>query len=101
MSALVTRRFKIYNASQFKEAFTEVSPDFLYLFIGRVQEWPNNDTIPALQETVSTTDYDPWRDMLGVKKIATNDMSFAIERTNWVSGTVYDQYDNFEISNQN
>jgi hypothetical protein len=96
MSALVTRRFRIYNASQFKEAFTEVSPDFLYLFIGRVQEWPNNDTIPALQETVSTTDYNPWRDMLGVKKIATNDMSFAIERTNWVSGTVYDQYDNFE-----
>lgn len=96
MSALVTRRFRIYNASQFKEAFTETSPDFLYLFIGRVQEWPNDDTIPTRTESTSETDYDPWRDMLGVKKIATNDMSFAIERTNWVSGTVYDEYDNFE-----
>jgi hypothetical protein len=96
MSALVTRRFKIYNAEQFKEAFVEASPDFLYLFIGRVQEWPNSDTIPTRQETTTQTDYDPWHDMLGVKNITTNDMSFAIERINWVSGTVYDQYDNLE-----
>jgi len=96
MSALITRRFKIYNAEQFKEAFIEASPDFLYLFIGRIQEWPNSDTIPTRRETTSETDFDPWRDMLGVKNISANDMSFAIERVNWTSGTFYNQYDNFE-----
>lgn len=95
MSALVTRRFRIFNAKQFKEAFTEAAPDHLYLFIGRVQEWPNDDTIPARVESTSETDYDPWRDMIGAKKITANDMSFAIERRDWTSGTVYDQYDNF------
>lgn len=96
MPALVTRRFKIYNAEQFKEAFTEASPDHLYLFIGRVQEWPNSDTAPAPLESVTSIDYDPWRDMLGVRKITSNDMSFSIERVDWVSGNVYDEYTNLE-----
>ena len=93
-TGLVTRRFKIYNAEQFKEAFTETSPDYLYLFIGKVQPWPNGDTIPVRVESTSYTDYDPWHDMLGVKKVTTNDFSFAIERVDWVTGRVYDEYDN-------
>jgi len=96
MPSLVTRRFKIYNAEQFKEAFTEASPDHLYLFIGRVQEWPNSDTPPSITESVTYIDYSPWRDMLGVRKITANDMTFSIERVNWTSGTVYDEYNNFE-----
>tara|TARA_R110000764_G_scaffold41453_2_gene93256 strand:+ start:394 stop:1920 length:1527 start_codon:yes stop_codon:yes gene_type:complete len=94
MPALVTRRFKIYNAAQFKEAFTETAPDHLYLFIGRVQAWPNGDTAPALVESPTCVDYDPWRDMIGAKKITANDMSFSIPRYNWTTGTVYDEYDN-------
>ena len=94
MPPLVTRRFKIYNAAQFKEAFTETAPDHLYLFIGLVQAWPNGDTAPALVESPTCVDYDPWRDMIGAKKITANDMSFSIPRYNWTTGTVYDEYDN-------
>jgi len=96
MPAIVTRKFKIYNAEHFKEAFSEATPDYLYLFIGRLQEWPNSDTPPAITESTTAVDYDPWRDMLAAKKIATNDMSFAVERINWTTGTVYDEYSNFE-----
>ena len=94
MPSLVTRRFSIYNAAQFKEAFTETAPDHLYLFIGRVQSWPNSDTPPAIIEAPTFVDYDPWRDMIGAKKITANDMSFSIPRYNWVTGTVYAEYDN-------
>ena len=94
MSSLVTRRFKIYNAAQFKEAFTEVSPDYLYFFIGRIQAWPNGDTPSALIESTTNIDYDPWNDMLAAKQISTSDMSFAVHRTDWTSGIVYEEYDN-------
>lgn len=94
MPALVTRRFSIYNAAQFKEAFVETSPDHLYLFIGRLQEWPGGDVPPTIIQSPTHTDYDPWRDMIAAKKITANDMSFAIPRYDWSSGRVYAEYDN-------
>lgn len=94
MPALITRRFRLYNAQNFKEAFTETSPDILYLFIGRLQPWPNGDTAPEPQDTLSDVRYDPWRNMLAAKKISTNDMSYAIRRYDWTSGTVYTEFDN-------
>ena len=94
MPALVTRKFSIYNAAQFKEAFVESSPDQLYLFIGRLQEWPGGDIPPTIIQSPTNIDYNPWRDMIAVKKITANDMSFAIPRYNWSSGRVYAEYDN-------
>ncbi len=93
-SRLITRNFRIYNAEQFKEAFLESSPNFLYLFIGRVHPWPNNDVPPAVTQSVSVTEYDPWIDMVAAKKINTNDMSFVVPRVDWIAGRVYIQYDN-------
>lgn len=94
MPALITRRFRLYNAENFKEAFTEPTPDKLYLYIGRVQPWPNSDTPPAPQDTLSDIRYDPWRNMLAAKKVSTNDMTFAIRRYDWTTGTVYTEFDN-------
>lgn len=94
MPALITRRFRLYNAQNFKEAFTETSPDRLYLYIGRIQPWPNGDTPPTPQDTLSDVRYDPWRNMLAAKKVSTNDMTFAVRRYDWTSGTVYVEFDN-------
>ena len=94
MPGLVTRHFSIYNAEQFKEAFTETSPDHLYLFIGRVQAWPDGDVAPTPIQSTSYIDYDPWRDMIAAKKITANDMSFGVPRFDWVSGNIYVEYDN-------
>jgi hypothetical protein len=93
MPGSITRQFRLNNAEQFKEAFSEASPDYLYLFIGRLQAWPNGDTAPTPSDTVTGSSYDPWHSMIAAKKINTNDMSFAIRRYNWTSGTVYAEYD--------
>ena len=94
MPALITRRFRLYNAENFKEAFTETSPDRLYLYIGRIQTWPNSDTPSAPQDTLSDIRYNPWRNMLAAKKVSTNDMTFAVRRYDWTTGTVYSEFDN-------
>ena len=98
MPGSITRQFRLNNAEQFKEAFSEASPDYLYLFIGRLQAWPNGDTAPAPSDTVTGSSYDPWHSMIAAKKINTNDMSFAIRRYNWTSGTVYAEYDDKNTS---
>ncbi len=100
-SRLITRNFRLYNAEQFKEAFVKTPPDNLYLFIGRVHPWPNNDTPSTLQQTVTTIEYDPWIDMIAAKKINPNDMSFVVPRIDWAAGRIYDQYSNtFNVDTQ-
>lgn len=93
MPGSITRQFRLNNAQQFKEAFEETSPDYLYLFIGRLQAWPNGDTVPSPSDTITGSSYDPWHSMIAAKKINTNDMTFAVRRYNWTSGTVYNEYD--------
>lgn len=93
-SRLLTRNLRLYNAEQFKEAFSESSPDSLYLFIGRPQPWPIETVPPAITQTVDASEYDPWIDMIAAKKINAGDISFVVPRIDWVSGRVYNQYDN-------
>jgi len=93
MPGIVTKRFRIHNAEQFKEAFNEAASSIIYLFIARVNEWPNGDTTPTPTDSVFETRYQPWRDMIAAKRISTSDVSFATDRYDWTSGTVYTAYD--------
>jgi hypothetical protein len=52
MTALITRHFKIHNAIQFFESFSEAAPTRYYFFIGKSQPYAN--AIP-LSGTVKTT----------------------------------------------
>jgi hypothetical protein len=93
-SRLLTRNFRLYNAEQFKEAFLKTPPENLYLFIGRVHPWPDNDTPTTLEQTVTAVEYDPWIDMIAAKKINPNDMSLVVPRVDWIAGRTYQQYNN-------
>lgn len=79
---------------------TAAPPSVLYLFAGRPQEWIDaanaevNDSHPPVPvETIQETSFAVWRDMLGAKRAYTANMNFVVARNDWVSGTVYDQYD--------
>lgn len=91
---LITRKFRIYNAEQFKGAFDESSSEYLYMFIGRVHPWPDNEVPPPLVQSIDVTEYDPWIDMLAAKKISANDMSLVVPRIDWIADRVYVQYNN-------
>jgi len=64
----------------------------LYFFVGRPQEWDDEeapdtavDTVPYLN-TVRN-------DMVFLKKVTTSDCKFMVEKREWTTGTVYDEYD--------
>lgn len=92
MPGLVTKRFKFHNATQLYESFSEASPNYYYVYIGRLQEWPSSDTAPAPTDTVQDSQYAPWRDMIAAKKVTTTDVSYVVPRHVWTTGTVYTQY---------
>jgi len=104
MPAIITDRFRIHNSEQFQEAFSEASPNTMYLGIGRPQPFAtstrgdartNNegtDTSPVTPADNLNAQHFPFDDMLAAKKIVSSDVSFVIPRRNWTTGTVYDYY---------
>ena len=76
----------------------------MYLGIGRPQPFAtstrgdartNNegtDTSPVTPADNLNAQHFPFDDMLAAKKIGTSDVTFAIPRRNWITGTVYDYY---------
>ena len=104
MPAIITDRFRIHNSEQFQEAFSESSGNVMYLGIGRPQAFAtstrgdartNNegsDTAPITPGDNRNAQSFPFDDLLACKRITASDVTFAIPRRNWVSGTTYDIY---------
>jgi len=65
----------------------------MYLFVGKNTAFPDDNNPPTPVNSTANIEYTPWRDMFGAKRIQSTDVTHAIERYNWTSGTVYDQYD--------
>jgi len=105
MAAIITNKFRINNAEQFVESFSETASETYYLFIGRAHAWASDADVqgntiaegtdaspPTPNDDVSSEFYN-WDDMLGAKIIASTDVSRAIPRRNWTTGTTYDMYE--------
>ena len=105
MAAIITNKFRINNAKQFYESFSEAAPETYYLFIGRAHSWASDADVqgntiaegtdaspPTPNDDISSEFYN-WDDMLGAKIIASTDVSYCIPRRNWTTGTTYDMYE--------
>ena len=112
MAAIITNKFRINNAEQFVESFSETSAETYYLFIGRAHSWASDvdvqgntiaegtDASPPTPNDDVTSEFYAWDDMLGAKIIASTDVSRCIPRRNWTTGTTYDMYEH-NISSSN
>lgn len=92
MTNTISRNFRLYNAKQLYESISESDPTKFYIFVGRGYAWANDSAPPTPNDTVSNTSFDYWRGVFASKKVGVNDVSFAIKRYDWESGTVYSQY---------
>ena len=104
MAAIITNKFRINNAEQFTESFSETAATTYYLFIGRPHAWatdadPQGVSVVEGTDAAPPTPYDTmgaefyaWDDMIGMKKIASTDVSYVIPRRDWTTGTTYDYY---------
>ena len=93
MPAIATSKFRVHNAEQFKEAFDETSNTIMYFFVGRNEAFPDDNSPPTPVNSTANVEFTPWRQMMGAKRVQASDVTHAIPRYDWTSGTVYDYYD--------
>ena len=96
MAAIVSSKFRVVNANNFKE---DVANNSVYIAIGKPDVWSNtiSDTTDA---TTADTPNDHLDDigearanMMGLKKIASTDISHVTNRVDWTSGNSYVEWD--------
>ena len=93
---LITSHFRIHNAIQFFESFSETAPTRYYFYIAKSFAWNNEADPPTPTDTYQEIYYNQWRDIMSVKRIQPSDVSHVVKRYDWVSGTVYDEWDDEE-----
>ena len=118
MPALISEQFRIHNAQQFSEAFSEASPTNMYFFIGRPQNWdtvtvsgvtsyigqtvgsqhstsynatPDENTPPT---PIDNFNYEKevFDDIISLKKVSPSNVRLVLDRYNWTSGQRYSMY---------
>ena len=98
MAAIITEKFRLHNAKEFKQSATE-SGNAMYMFIGRPLSWTDDNNPPTPVDSLND-EYDAYANMVALKKVSSTDVSHAIIRRDWTSGTVYDEYrHNYTSSN--
>jgi hypothetical protein len=93
MPSIVTSKFRVHNAEQFVEAFSETSNTIMYMFVGRNSAFPNDNSPPTPVNSTANVEYTPWRDMFGAKRVTSSDVTHAIPRYDWTANTAYIYYD--------
>ena len=98
MPAIVTNKFRLNNAEQFYESFSEASTSY-YLFVGRPRPWTSTTPFGGGSDSAPPTPLDNvddefmyYRDMQAAKRVASSDIQYAVPRHTWTTSTVYDYY---------
>ena len=96
MAAIITEKFRLHNASQFVESFSETAANVYYLFLGKSSPFSSatsggsDSSPPTPPDAVGQTEYYSWDSMLGAKKITSSDITRAVVRRNFANGTTFD-----------
>ena len=97
MSLLLRQAARVENArSFFRDIHNE--NDFFYMFASRAKSW-DDDTTPDTPRDSQYYQTTYRHDMLFVKRINASDTVQLSKRYDWVSGTIYDEYDDEYASN--
>jgi len=89
---ITTRKHKLHLARQMLESISEQSNSAYYVFLG--DHIPKtNSAITEIAESIVETQFDPYQNMEVGKRVSSNDAILTIRNIPYVSGTVYDMYD--------
>lgn len=98
MPGIITKKFRLHNADQLLESFSEAAPTRYYVYIGRPTSFTSEASPPTPSDSVQSTEFDVYRDMIAMKRVQTSDVSHIALRYDWTTGTVYKQYDDTDAS---
>ena len=110
MAALLTDQFRIFTAQKFIKSLEGPDPlasdtvagddrDRLYIFIGRPQEWDNENSPPQAVDSFDEFS-DAYDDMMSLKRVLAADTIQVVRRIDWIPpeqttgglGFTYDMY---------
>lgn len=77
----------LYNYIKFCES------NIIYSFLGRSQAWSGSDTTAPIVCDTDKNVRQYYKDIIGLKRITSDDIRIVIPRINWKVDTVYDEYD--------
>jgi len=66
-----------------------------YYFLGKTLEWTGTNDAAAAPEVTTAYESQTREEIIFLKKITSADASYIIPRYDWVSGSVYDMYDDY------
>ena len=97
MAAIITEKFRLHNADQFEESFTESANSTYYLFIGKSTPYTSgtsggSDASPPTPVDGPSDEFFSWDDMLAAKKVTSSEVQRVIPRRNWANSTKFDMY---------
>lgn len=89
MAANIFNTIRVQNINNFIR-FCE--SNLLYSYIAKTSSWPDDTKAPLVCDTDKTirTYYD---EIIGMKRLTSDDIRIAVPRINWKVDTVYDEYD--------
>ena len=93
---LITQNFKTHAARQFVESFSESANTIYYVTAHKSTPFTNDSVPPEPENSQNYTHYELYDDMLFGKHVTPADVKHMVRNIPWVSGTVYDMYDDLE-----
>ena len=105
MTAIITEKFRLHNATQFFESFNEAAKSTYYMMIGKSTPFTSGtsggtDSAPPTPADDVTSEFNVWDQAIAAKNIAAGDASHAISRLNWANSTTFDMYES-DVSSTN
>jgi len=84
--------FNIKDAVDYYNPIRDVSNTEYYVFTARHMPWPGGNPNP-ITDSYKETEYTIFEELIFGKRITTDNILQMVDRYDWISGTVYDQYD--------
>jgi hypothetical protein len=91
MTAIVSNHFRLNAAKQLVD--DAINSSSYYLFVGRGEEWDTETAPDAPYDNTYSYHTDIWQRMHALKEITDTDITYAVPRYQWISGTTYVEYD--------
>ena len=85
MPAIATSKFRVHNAEQFLEAFSEANDTKMYFYIGGVSAFVDDANPPTPTNDTSSIEFSPWSDMYAAKRVQSTEVVQVIDRYNWTT----------------
>ena len=105
MTAIITEKFRLHNAEQFFESFSEAAPHVYYMLIGKATPFTSGtsggtDASPPTPADDVSSEFHVWDQIIAGKNISSSDVTYAVPRRDWANSTTFDMYeDNISSSN--